>query len=348
MQAKASPDEHVEMDVKELRTVLDLLEQSIAQPIEPNNYRERTNRMICYNRWFRLAKMQGAGRSMHTADRYARRWDELATQSHMDDPRPVYYRFVLGVLQQLDGNQGSSSECREHQKRCYELARSRGFSTEWIHDVLVEGAGLERLLDMRYAKNPLNYLEKAKRRPLVVEGEFVEISGNKGVVRLQKPVNWAGLRMKFVMGEEDRSNTVGRQQLTHRLAAMVGFSMEQIAALNHMVRDLTEQESYPSLEDYKKKTQRNQAPKPAVKSAPKEQVPPELVGRRGMFTVQKVSPNGGLAGTVELDGLQLPGTMSRQLVTDQMRQQAERGQMQMEVELDKVAPLGDRYLVKPL
>lgn len=339
---KASKNEDIpiEMDPKELNSVLDLLEQTLAQSIDIHDYRKYNQRMGGYSQWFYLAKMRGSNRSVHKALFYAQRWNELALQAKTDDPRPAYYLYILSVLSLLDGNKTSKEDIKKYRKQCYDLATRARYKTDIVRDILVDGVGLSRLMDMRHAKNSIKYLENSGRSPIVLEGIFEEIAGGKGIISIQKPINLAKETIRFNLGTVDRSNTIGQRQLSHTLGSFVGFSYERFEAIDKYVRDYSAQEPKPIiLKDQNRNRTTN-----IVCQIDKNLV---VTKKSAIFTDIKITSRKGLAGVVCINNVRYPATMPKSEVTPQMLNEAEKIQnLQIPVLIDGISPQGDRYLLK--
>lgn len=242
IEVKNNPGKYVVINREDLNSILVHLEEVLGSKFNPNDFRQRQNRIICYDRWFYLAKMPGAGRSLEKGISYSERWIELEEQCGGYDSRPYYYYAVCSLLYKRAGNYVDMQRIRSCWKHCEDL----GGDTNRLRDIIVSGEGLNQLLDMRFsAGNPNEYLEKAGKTPQIVQGSFDQIAANRGYITLIEPHEWERYSVKFTRG---RGNLLGEHQLTHRMATFAGFSYEGFHAVDKYVRDITAGEEWPSLE----------------------------------------------------------------------------------------------------
>lgn len=241
-EVKSNPDQYTVLKAKELLSVLEQIEEVLGSQFDPYDFRQRQNRIICYDRWFYLAKMPGAGRTLEKAIDYSERWIDLEDQYGGSDPRPYYYYAVCSLLYKLAGNYIDPEKIRSRWKRSEDLGKSK--DRPW--DFVVKGTGMEQLFDVRHAAmNPVLYFEQSGRTPLTIEGTFERISADRGYIRLLSPREWERSEVKFTRG---RVNALDENQLTHKLATFVGFTYEGFRAIDKYVRDITAHEDWPRME----------------------------------------------------------------------------------------------------
>ncbi len=241
-EVRSNPDQYTVLKAKELLSVLEQIEEVLGSQFDPYDFRQRQNRIICYDRWFYLAKMPGAGRTLEKAIDYSERWIDLEDQYGGSDPRPYYYYAVCSLLYKLAGNFVDPEKIRSRWKRSEDLGKSK--DRPW--DFVVKGTGMEQLFDVRHAAmNPVLYFEQSGRTPLTIEGTFERISADRGYIRLLSPREWERSEVKFTRG---RVNALDENQLTHKLATFVGFTYEGFRAIDKYVRDITAHEGWPRME----------------------------------------------------------------------------------------------------
>ena len=242
---------------KELLDLLSDLQEVLGSPYEMNSYRQRIIRSNCYAQWFYLAKMPGAGRSLEAALTYSERWIKLCQDGKHKDPRPYYYHGVCTALYQLEGNNpGNSRPLNEDWNK---VVADLG-SKDTMRDVLVEGKGLERLLDLRYAEGDISgYMESAAdekraanmkydaRKPIVLAGELKKLETGYGYIRLKSPRQWYGNDVKF----STRNISVSENQLTKSIQTFAGFSYEGFRAVDRYICVEGDEESIPRLKGTK-------------------------------------------------------------------------------------------------
>lgn len=252
-EVKENPGKYITLKSAELLSVLEQLEEVLGGQCNPYDYRQRLIRISCYDRWFYLAKMPGAKRSLEKGISYSERWIELCKQSGDNDPRPFYYFAVCSMLYALSGNAVDHSRVAS----CWKKSESLG--ADKLRDVIVKGSGMEQLLDMRYAgKNPSEYIEEANRTPMLLSGVFDHVEADRGYISLHSPNEWNRKAVKFTLG---RGNTLGKLQETHKLETFGGFSYEGFRAIDQYVRDISASETSPqfkgwgSQEDVKQHTE---------------------------------------------------------------------------------------------
>lgn len=240
-QVKENPGKYVTLRDSELISVLGQLEEILGGQCDPTNYRQRSTRISCFDKWFYLAKMPGSARSLEKAINYSDRWIELCDYGG-SDPRPFYYYAVCSTLYMLAGNSVDAARIAFCWKKSENLGRNY---VDKLRDVIVKGSGMEQLLDMRYAgRIPTEYVERAGRSPLILGGTFDRIEADRGYIRLSTPSEWNGKEAKFTRG---RGNTLGQNQKTHNLEIFAGFSYEGFRAIDQYVRDISASEVSPQL-----------------------------------------------------------------------------------------------------
>lgn len=336
---------YVVMEAKELTTILEHLEELLGQTIDAQNYRQRSQRVASYDRWFRLAKMLGSRRTVQNALNYAQRWKDLDAQAHSNDPRPYYYLYILSALSVLDGNHSDIALMRQYRQTCAMRAEKFGYNMDNIQDFLIEGTGMNRLLDARYAgKKRVEYLESAPITPMVLGGSFDVAESGKGFIKLYTPPQWAGEIVKFSLGTKGSANTVGENQLTHKIMTFAGFSYEELRAVDHYVRDQTTNEPKPVL----KQRGNNNRNKPAVvpHSLISQEYTKSSINTRGTFIARKITASKGLRGVFQTQGIEYQATLPKNCVTTAMLSSFKQGKLfQIEACICDVASQGDRYIL---
>ncbi len=240
-EVKEKPGKYITLKDSELLSVLGQLEEILGGQCDPSDYRQRSMRISCFDKWFYLAKMPGSARSLEKAISYSERWMELCDYGG-NDPRPFYYFAVCSTLYMLAGNSVDAARVAFCWKRCENLGRNY---VDKLRDVIVRGSGMEQLLDMRYAgRSPIEYVEGAGRTPLLLGGTFDRIEADRGYIRLSTPREWNGKEAKFTRG---RGNTLGENQRTHNLETFAGFSYEGFRAIDQYVCDISANEASPQL-----------------------------------------------------------------------------------------------------
>ena len=298
---KKQSGSYVKINSNELTAILDLLEDILGQPIDPNNYRQRNQRSSSYARWFYLAKMKKSGRTLTAALHYSERWIELDIQCKGNDPRPYYYHYVCSMLCALAGDKVEWNTIEKNRSLCYKYAQSH-YKTDKIRDLFIKGSGLEQLLDMRFVgRDAIRYLQSAKCIPTPLEGSFDHISANKGYIRIISPQAWAEVEAKFTLGSSCRVNSVGKNQLTHILGTFVGFSFEGLCSIDQYVRDYTSNESIPQL-----------------KAQQSDKYDYSLIGKEGKFVAQKITKRNELRGSIEIDKKRYDAILLCRYVSPQM------------------------------
>lgn len=262
-QVKENPGKYITLKDSELLSVLGQLEEILGGQCDPSDYRQRSTRISCFDKWFYLAKMPGSARSLEKAISYSDRWIELCDYGG-NDPRPFYYYAVCSTLYVLAGNSVDTARIAFCWKKCENLGRNY---VDRLRDVIVRGSGMEQLLDMRYAgRIPTEYVEGAGRTPLILGGIFNRIEADRGYIRLSTPSEWNGKEVKFTRG---RGNTLGENQRTHNLETFAGFSYEGFRAIDQYVRDISASEVSPQLKKHDPAEQIKQSepsPRKEVKS----------------------------------------------------------------------------------
>lgn len=239
---KESEGKYIALKGSELISVLEQIEEVLGGHIDLRDFGQRQNRIICYDRWFYLAKMPGSGRTLERAINYSKQWIELEKSYRGTDPRPYYYCAVCSLLYKLAGNHVETHEIASYWKQ----SESTSKSTDRLRDILVTGSGMEQLLDMRYSLGrPDEYLEKSGKTPRIVEGKFDQISADRGYITLRLPREWANFSVKFTRGH---GNVLNENQRSHQLASFIGFSYEGFRAMDKYVRDITAGEERPYIE----------------------------------------------------------------------------------------------------
>lgn len=240
-EVKETPGKYITLKDSELISVLGQLEEILGGQCDPSDYRQRSTRISCFDKWFYLAKMPGSARSLEKAISYSERWMELCDYGG-NDPRPFYYFAVCSTLYMLAGNSVDAARIAFCWKRCENLGRNY---VDKLRDVILRGSGMEQLLDMRYAgRSPTEYVEGAGRTPLILGGTFDRIEADRGYIRLSMPSEWNGKEAKFTRG---RGNALGENQRTHNLETFAGFSYEGFRAIDQYVRDISASEASPQL-----------------------------------------------------------------------------------------------------
>lgn len=314
---------YVTIRPKELNEILDLLEDVLGQPVDPNNYRQRNQRASAYERWFYLAKMKNSGRTLTSALHYSERWIELDTQCKGTDPRPYYYHYVCSMLCVLEGNRVDKNAVEKSRSLCYKYAQGH-YKTDRIRDIFIKGSGLSQLLDMRFVgRNITAYLQSAECIPVVMEGCFDRISANKGYMRITSPKEWPEAYIKFTLGSSCHVNSVGQNQLTHSLGTFAGFSFEGLCAIDQYVKDYAAKEPIPQLLAQKlPKIETPLAEKSGTFIAQKiSKIDVSLVGKNGTFVANKITKNKGLSGTIEINKKHYYASLLRKCVSPQMLKQ---------------------------
>ena len=247
MEAKEHCNEFVPLKSENLQKALYHLEDVLGGPADFTSYRERQLRISCYDRWFYLAKMPGAHRSIEKALDYSERWIDLNEQSHGTDPRPYYYYAVCSILYKLDKNSfDNDAKVRTCWDKCQKYSRSKGFNDR-IRDAVIKGTGLEQLLDMRYSlRNPYEFIEAVQKEPMIVQGKFEDIKADKGFIRITEPPELCNYLVKFT---REKGNSIGENQRTHKLACFIGFTYEGFRAIDQYVSDLDAKEPLPHLKE---------------------------------------------------------------------------------------------------
>ena len=308
-----NPGTYVEIQPKELTSILILLEDILGQPVDPNNYRQRNQRTSSYARWFYLAKMKNSGRTLTAEMHYSERWIELETQCKGNDPRPYYYHYICSMLHMLEGNRIDLSTIERSRSICYKYAQGH-YKTDRIRDLLVKGSGLEQLLDLRFVgRDMTKYLQSAKCIPMPLEGRFDHISANKGYMRITSPNEWNEADIKFTLGTSCRVNSVGENQLTHILGTFAGFSFEGLCSIDQYVKDYTAKEFAPQLTA--QKTSEHIVTSPQKSSGIYSN---SLIGMQGLFIAEKITQKNGLSGIIEVGKQRYNATLSSRYVSTQM------------------------------
>lgn len=218
---------------KDVNRILDLIESSIQYPFDKTKYHERQRRIGLYYRWLQIAKF--SERSIGSGIEIADQWARLDPK----DPRPYYYLYTLHYLRAMDGYQDSLKEAEAYRRKCYQTISSRHHNEEEldirrIRDIVVHGKGMSRLKDVRHSKKLPDSINEMK--PMAFYGTFTHAETKKGFIQLTDPKGLYGVEVKFTLGQ---GNTLSDNQIGHKLALYAGFTLEQINAIDHFVKDLT-------------------------------------------------------------------------------------------------------------
>ncbi len=225
---------------KEVDEILELLEKSFEQMIDVNNFTERHNRCIAYNKWMNLAKY--SKRDITKGIIYAKQWKSLVEKDHHYDPNPYYYLYVLYYLSVLEGNKDDEKHIEEYRKLSYTYASNRGNRVDYIRDFLIAGTGMGQLCDANIIADWGKFSVKKPINLIPFEGRFDAVESRKGIVLLKSPIKWSNRKAKFQTRE---NNSLSDEQRTHTVSFYGGFSYEMISAVNSTVCDITSGESLP-------------------------------------------------------------------------------------------------------
>lgn len=266
-EVRENPGRYIVLKSGELFSVLGQLEEVLGSRFDPRNYSQRTARISFYSRWFYLAKMPGAGRSLEKAIAYSERWIELCEQSRIGDPKPYYYFAVCSLLYMRAGNAIDQIRVME----CWKKSQSLGSTyKDRLRDVIVKGEGMEQLLDMgNTGRSPNEYIEESGRLPLVLAGVFERIEADRGYISLQSPVEWNKKEVKFTCR---RGNALGENQLTHKLATFAGFSYEGFRAIDQYIADLDANEPSPQIKRRETASAEGQIPQKKAQAYSEDQI----------------------------------------------------------------------------
>ena len=246
---------YMDISKSDIDSILSLLEQSFEQSIDATNYRDRKNRSAEYKRWIVLAKY--SDRPVEKGIIYMKEWINLVERGLEHDPLPYYYLSVLYYLSALEGNIGSIKLAKYASIQACTAASNRTESTYRIKDILVKGKGIGQLRDIGVF-NDVGELEVYENiAPVVFRGKFEDVESARGIVILRSPSEWLDSQAKFTVRE---NNSLTKDFLTHTVEFYGGFCYEGIVAINSSVRDITSQESIPSVKVYtpEKESTRNQ------------------------------------------------------------------------------------------
>lgn len=218
---------------KDVNRILDLIESLIEYTFNKSNYHERQRRISLFSRWLQLAKF--SEKSVTSGIDIADRWNQLDPK----DARPYYYLYTLHYLRALDGYEDSLKQAEIYRRKCYQTVLARHNSEEdldirRLRDIIVQGKGMGRLKDVRhYNKLPaaINNME-----PMKLYGSFSHVESKKGFIKLSEPPGLHGVEAKFTLSQ---GNTLSDKQTSHKIAFYAGFTLEQINAIDHFVRDIT-------------------------------------------------------------------------------------------------------------
>ncbi|MFB6468523.1 hypothetical protein ACE38V_17265 [Cytobacillus sp. Hz8] len=239
-----------DIPAKEVEEILHLLDDIIEHSFDINKYQARQRRISIYNRWLQLAKY--SSQSVDKGIIVALKWKELEEKDKLNDPRPYYYLYVLYYLSVLEGNRANSSLATEYQKLSYQKALSAGRKLNYIWDFFVEGMGMGQLQNANSVIDWSNIIESGDVDFRPITGHFDRVVSKKGIVKIQDPINWHEREAKFRIEE---NNTLGENQVTHKVKFYGGFGFEQIIALDLSVKDDYAGEELPII--IKKKNVRN-------------------------------------------------------------------------------------------
>jgi len=227
---------------KDIEEILKLLEATMEQRFDANCYQDRQRRISAYSRWLQLSKF--SHRTVEQGIQVALKWKLLEELGQRNDPQPYYYLYILYYLNVLDGSKANWDKAKSYQRLSYQKALDKGYSMNAIRDLLVEGTGMNRLLDIRHVSNIAEELSKGKLRPQVMGGFFKDIKAKKGLVEIRQPICWMDAIAKFRIGE---NNSLDTAQVTHKVEFCGGFSYEQITAVNSFVKDTDAGEKFSLL-----------------------------------------------------------------------------------------------------
>ncbi|MDD4549870.1 MAG: hypothetical protein PHT79_08960 [Syntrophomonadaceae bacterium] len=198
-----------EVSDKDVEEILKLLEATMEQSFDANRYQERQRRISVYSRWFQLSKF--SNRSVEQGIQVALKWEALEKlDDHRTDPRPYYYLYILYYLSVLDGSKSNWVKANHYQTLSYQKAQAKGFRMDSIRDLLVEGTGMNRILDIRHIPNIVEELSKGKLHPLALGGHFKEVQTKKGFIEIRQPICWLNSIAKFRIGENNSLGTADR------------------------------------------------------------------------------------------------------------------------------------------
>ncbi len=220
-----------ELKANVLLNLKDSIEELLGRPYRKDSYADYRERNRLYHYWMQLAKVLSTDVSDGLV--YARAWKDMEGERpfKLRDSEPLYYEMVLNYLDALDGAIGAirgADRSRED---------NMSFSSRKIRDVLVNGTGMGRLLDVSRLGKEEEVLAQVES-PIVLEGRLHETKyESTGFIRIHTPMAFRDETARVELGKRAR-NTLTDKQRGHRVQFLAGFSMEGIVAIPSTAKDI--------------------------------------------------------------------------------------------------------------
>lgn len=228
--------------ISDPRTLFEQIDILLPTLYGKRDYHAYVKRTSLFRHWFQLAKLLNypVNEAMIKADY----WIDLEKDIRgKKNPEPYYYKVALLYLEKLEGGEsdGALQAIRDTIARMDSAQQfdSRRGRSDKIRDLLVEGSGMGRLLnvsDCGPAAELAGRISEAKKLPAVLCGKVELVQYWGAELSIYAPPSLMKQKASSRIGRMSK-NTLSEGQTNHKVKFLVGFTVNGLRAVEDSVKD---------------------------------------------------------------------------------------------------------------
>ncbi|MBM6715791.1 hypothetical protein H6B15_03835 [Gemmiger formicilis] len=245
-----SPSTPFYRNLKNAQKILEDITILLQKPYDINNYADYRLRSQMFHYWMLLSKHLNVPieRGLVTSASWVEMEDQFRSNRN---PEPYYYRRVLLLLSIKSGNLSSRDELKRLIQRITQYDAAGDFdrrrcNIERTRDLLVDKTEMGQLFDVtacRTEEEMVADMDLQNARPVIVHAHFSNcLNQSNANFEIYDPQVWSSEPVRMRIGRNS-SSSLSTNQLGHKVAFIMGFSVTTTVALSYGSADLSSGES---------------------------------------------------------------------------------------------------------